>query len=490
MDRPRAPPSLQVVASKASRTELLAWLNELLHKNAVAGGHPPPQLHKVEHCSNGVPYVLLLPFLLPTAYPPLTAKAKTNAKHEFDAVVNLKLLVDALHKNGIPRPDVLNKEMDKVIKGAYQANLQLLQWFRGLYDALSPSHAEQTQNTLLGGPAELEAAPPPPPPGCEGSQVELETTMGSITATTATVSGRVRLGRLVEPAAFYSAHKKEAVTESAPATSKVNSSFNEPGNAIAPRPLTAEGRQAALKRCQVSQGRSCSNARGALARERPSSTVRTSSRGGGVGAPVGRLSSSLMRSSNTTKRTEGGRDPELEASDKASCAESATARPNSAGCIRQIAAPLTATSSHAAAAARAPLRRSGVCLVVDSGSPGLNGVSSNPIKVQKRAASSRSGADSPTTSALQSGPTGLFQSSQSGTPPHSFRRPGLVSEGRCDNGFSLSAALTAVKNERQFYYDKLRQIENLVGPLVEQNEALPEAKNLARSVLEILYAVA
>ncbi|KEG09007.1 microtubule-associated protein, RP/EB family, partial [Trypanosoma grayi] len=126
---------IQVVPSKDSRTELLAWLNDLL-PHTTPGGHTIPPIRKVELCGNGVPYVLILPSLLPVPYPPLMSKAKIPAKHEFESVTNLKLFSDALQRNGIPRPDVLNDEIDKLIKGAYQANLQLLQWFRGLYEAL------------------------------------------------------------------------------------------------------------------------------------------------------------------------------------------------------------------------------------------------------------------------------------------------------------------------------------------------------------------
>nr|CCC92687.1 conserved hypothetical protein [Trypanosoma congolense IL3000] len=128
---------LNIVPSRDTRTDLLAWLNDLLPQ-ATASGYEVPRLRKVEHCGNGVPYVLLLPQMLPYVHPQLLSRAKVPAKHDFEAVSNLKLMAEALHKNGIPPPEVLVDDVDKLIKGGFQANLQLLQWFRGLGEALTP----------------------------------------------------------------------------------------------------------------------------------------------------------------------------------------------------------------------------------------------------------------------------------------------------------------------------------------------------------------
>ncbi|ORC92879.1 microtubule-associated protein, RP/EB family [Trypanosoma theileri] len=151
--------SLRVVPSKDSRTELLAWLNELLPTTA-ANGSTLPRLHKVEQCGNGVPYAVLLPLMLPVQYPPLNTRAKVPAKHDFESAANLKLITDALQKNGIPRPDVLTDDTDKLIKGAYQANLQLLQWFRGLHDVLATQ--PRSPQSLQSPPQPL--LPPQPQP--------------------------------------------------------------------------------------------------------------------------------------------------------------------------------------------------------------------------------------------------------------------------------------------------------------------------------------
>lgn len=86
-------------------------------------------MHKVEKCGNGIPYVLILPNMLPISYPPLTSatRVKVPANHDFEAVANIKLIQDALHRNGVNRPNVLMNEVSKILKGNFQANLQLLQ---------------------------------------------------------------------------------------------------------------------------------------------------------------------------------------------------------------------------------------------------------------------------------------------------------------------------------------------------------------------------
>uniref|UniRef100_A0A146LNC8 Uncharacterized protein n=1 Tax=Lygus hesperus TaxID=30085 RepID=A0A146LNC8_LYGHE len=96
--------------------------------NAPNGQSVAP-LHKVEQCSNAIPYVLMLPHMLPIAYPPLSSatRVKVPANHDFEAVANIKLMQDALHRNGVTRPEVLMSETSKIMKGNFQANLQLLQ---------------------------------------------------------------------------------------------------------------------------------------------------------------------------------------------------------------------------------------------------------------------------------------------------------------------------------------------------------------------------
>lgn len=141
--------SLIITPSTQSRSELLEWLNSALPVEAP-NGKKVPIFNKVEQCGSGVPYVLLLPVMLPVSHPPLlSSKVKVPAAHDFEAVSNLKMMQDALHRNGIVQPAVLVSEAQKLIKGNFQANLQLLQWFRGLYTALQDCGIEGGQGRVI-----------------------------------------------------------------------------------------------------------------------------------------------------------------------------------------------------------------------------------------------------------------------------------------------------------------------------------------------------
>lgn len=143
---------LEVVPSTESWSELLAWVNASLPPLAP-NGRKVNAMHRVEECGHGVPYVLLLPTMLPVLHQPLmTNSVKVPAKADFEAVANLKLMQAALRRNGIAQPEVLSKDMQKLIGGNFQANLQLLQWFRGLAVALD-------QCSIVGGEGRIVLEP-------------------------------------------------------------------------------------------------------------------------------------------------------------------------------------------------------------------------------------------------------------------------------------------------------------------------------------------
>lgn len=126
-----------IPAVKESRSDLLQWVNHSLPPYGPNGQHVPV-VTKVEQCGNGLPYVLMLTNMLPIPYLPLQnpTRVKVPAAHEFDAVCNLKLFQEALRRNGITPPFELANNSEKLIKGNFQTNLALLQWFRGLHNAL------------------------------------------------------------------------------------------------------------------------------------------------------------------------------------------------------------------------------------------------------------------------------------------------------------------------------------------------------------------
>ncbi|KAF5219647.1 hypothetical protein ECC02_007385 [Trypanosoma cruzi] len=501
MDHGRMPASLQVVSSKESRTELLAWLNELLQRNAAAGGHSLPRLHKVEQCGNCVPYVLLLPSLLPTSYPPLTTKAKTNAKHEFDAVVNLKLFTDALQKNGIPRPGLLTEESDKIIKGAYQANLQLLQWFRGLYDALSQSRGEgQARNHSSGKSLEHGTAgacgrtgSTHLPKDHESQPIEVDKTSTAVAVVkeNSLRSCRATSVRVGASSLPPSAHSQESASKPVPLTTKTATSFHDPLSSSDSRPSVA-GRQASQGRAgRVSTGRHDTTVRSLSAsKDRHASTARTPLRRAGDGAAITRPVSSMLRNSNGTKRLEAGRDPVAGPSGRMGGKEKSLARPNGTDSLQAVAANSTTTNTTNNTNTLYASRKSSVTRpLLDCRNTDTNGRFVSPMAGKKRLTAPHRGPKSPSLSASHNAHTALIQVVETETPAHSRHGSQSMSEWGSDDSATASEMLIRVRNERQFYYDKLRQIESIVGPLVNKNETSREVKHLAQSVLEVLYAL-
>ena len=103
----------------ASRSELLQWVNSLLQTDYT----------KIEQCSNGVPYLKLLPSLFGNVSG-IVSKGKMTAKTEYEATANFKLIQEAFNKNGITK--VI--DIERVARGNVQANLECMQWFKRLCD--------------------------------------------------------------------------------------------------------------------------------------------------------------------------------------------------------------------------------------------------------------------------------------------------------------------------------------------------------------------
>ncbi|KPI88615.1 hypothetical protein ABL78_2283 [Leptomonas seymouri] len=141
--------NLEIVPSTEPWSELLEWLNRSMPMEAPNRSKTPMML-KVEDCGYGVPYVLMLPTMLPIIHTPLlTSKVKVPARADYEAVINLKIMQDALRRNGIVIPGVLANNQQKLIGRNFQANLQLLQWFRGLYVALQQCGIEAGEGRIV-----------------------------------------------------------------------------------------------------------------------------------------------------------------------------------------------------------------------------------------------------------------------------------------------------------------------------------------------------
>mmetsp|Transcript_114969 Transcript_114969/g.245503 ORF Transcript_114969/g.245503 Transcript_114969/m.245503 type:complete len:284 (+) Transcript_114969:175-1026(+) len=104
-----------------SRTELLGWANSLFHLN----------LQKIEQCSNGALYCQIIDACHPGSV--AMKKVNWNARADHESLPNFKVLQQAFDKCGIRR----HIEVDKLVRGKYQDNLEMLQWIKTYYDRTS-----------------------------------------------------------------------------------------------------------------------------------------------------------------------------------------------------------------------------------------------------------------------------------------------------------------------------------------------------------------
>ncbi|KAF7342015.1 hypothetical protein MVEN_01788700 [Mycena venus] len=102
----------------ASRTELLAWLNDLLQLNYT----------KVEQCGAGGAYLQVIDSIYGDI--PM-ARVKMNAKHEYEYVANYKIMQTVFKNKKIDKPI----PVEKLVKCKMQDNLEFLQWLKRFWDA-------------------------------------------------------------------------------------------------------------------------------------------------------------------------------------------------------------------------------------------------------------------------------------------------------------------------------------------------------------------
>lgn len=105
------------------RAELLRWINELTGLN----------YSKIEQTASGIFACHVFDALFPGSV--RMEKVKYDAKHQYEYVHNYKVLQAALNRNGMKK----QIEVEKLIKGKYQDNLEFMQWIKAFYD----SHASE-----------------------------------------------------------------------------------------------------------------------------------------------------------------------------------------------------------------------------------------------------------------------------------------------------------------------------------------------------------
>lgn len=105
-----------------SRSELLSWVNSLFALN----------LSKVEQCSNGAVYCQVID----ACHPGSVTMKKVNwaARADHESIPNYKVLQQAFDRCQIQK----HIEVDKLVRGKYQDNLEMLQWIKTYFDRTFP----------------------------------------------------------------------------------------------------------------------------------------------------------------------------------------------------------------------------------------------------------------------------------------------------------------------------------------------------------------
>jgi len=127
-----------------SRTELLAWLNELLQINYT----------KIEQCGSGAAYCQVLDSIygdLPMA------RVKMNAKQEYEYLGNFKVLQTAFKNKKIDKP----VPVERLVKCKMQDNLEFMQWIKRFWETNYPGHPYDPVARRKGAPMETPATVAP-----------------------------------------------------------------------------------------------------------------------------------------------------------------------------------------------------------------------------------------------------------------------------------------------------------------------------------------
>lgn len=105
-----------------SRSELMNWLNGYFKLNVT----------KVEQCANGAAYCLIVESCHQGKVP--MKKVNWNSRQEHESIPNYKILQTAFQKLDIDK----HIDVDKLIRGKPQDNLEMLQFMKYWWDATGP----------------------------------------------------------------------------------------------------------------------------------------------------------------------------------------------------------------------------------------------------------------------------------------------------------------------------------------------------------------
>ncbi|KAK0460113.1 CH domain-containing protein [Desarmillaria tabescens] len=128
----------------ASRTDLLAWLNDLLQLNYT----------KVEQCGTGAAYCQIIDSIYGDV--PMQ-RVKMTAKHEYEFIANFKIMQTVFKAKKIDKPI----PVEKLVKCKMQDNLEFLQWIKRFWDSNYGGQGYDPVARRRGAPADPPATMAP-----------------------------------------------------------------------------------------------------------------------------------------------------------------------------------------------------------------------------------------------------------------------------------------------------------------------------------------
>ncbi|KAJ3073367.1 hypothetical protein HDU98_001716 [Podochytrium sp. JEL0797] len=143
-----------------SRTELLAWLNDLSQLGIT----------KIEHCGTGVAYCVVMDSIYRDV--PLK-KVKFNAKNDYEYISNFKVLQSVFDKHRIDHPILI----EKLSRCKMQDNLEFLQWVKRYWDSYYPGGDYDALARRAASPMGSNANMPPRASATKGSANSIATGM-------------------------------------------------------------------------------------------------------------------------------------------------------------------------------------------------------------------------------------------------------------------------------------------------------------------------
>eukprot|EP01112_Ceratiomyxa_fruticulosa_P004659 TRINITY_DN151_c0_g2_i1.p1 TRINITY_DN151_c0_g2~~TRINITY_DN151_c0_g2_i1.p1 ORF type:complete len:283 (+),score=85.87 TRINITY_DN151_c0_g2_i1:167-1015(+) len=187
------------------RVELLNWLNDLLQLGYT----------KVEQTCSGAAHCQVMDAVYPGKVP--LHKVNFNAKFDYEYVKNYKVLQDVFTKLGVDK----YIDVQKLIKGKYQDNLEFLQWMKKYYDLHHGNEkynaVERRMQAKVSYDGDKSGHAPSSPPKRDGE--EKSEKKPRIETRTSTVASKVK-APAKKPEA--SAKPKASTANSGPATTANN----------------------------------------------------------------------------------------------------------------------------------------------------------------------------------------------------------------------------------------------------------------------------